>query len=270
VKLHADGTIDVAASDLPVKDILRVLSNQLGKTILSDNLPNDQITINVQNARIEDILKIAIARYPDFSLDAQDKYYYLRSKASGGGKSAAPSSADAIKQHGEQFDLQISQAKFKDLLLSLFSMGNKEFVLLLDRDMTIENVFLKDLDFEEALKALLLQINADFKVDNNVYYIYEVQRKDLLKKYLTNIVLPFQYISSADFQKLIPPNLNAGSFFRLDEKGNKLILSGSLEEIKPIWDFVTLIDKPSEGNTLLRVASRYLFQSPPAFISSEL
>jgi general secretion pathway protein D len=75
---------------------------------------------------------------------------------------------------------------------------------------------------------------------------------------LTNIVLPFQFISSADFLKLIPPNLNAGSFFRLDDKGNKLILSGSLEEIKPIWDFVNLIDKPSQGNALLRVDLKYV------------
>ena len=114
-------------------------------------------------------------------------------------------------------------------------------MLLLDRDMTIDNLDLKDLDFDAALKALLLQINADFKVDSDVYYIYEVQRKDLLKKYLTNVVLPFRYISSADFLKLVPPNLNSGTFFRLDEKGNKLILSGSMEEIKPIWDFITMI-----------------------------
>ena len=227
VTLNADGTIDVMASDLPVKDILRVLSTQIGKTILTDNLPNDPITINVQNARIEDILKIAIARYPDFSLEAQDKYYYLRAKAQGGGANAVASSADAIKQNGDRFDLQITRSRFKDLILTLFSSGKKEFVLLLDRDMTIENLFLKDLGFDEALKALLLQVNADFKVDNDVYYIYEVQRKDLLKKYLTNIVLPFQYISSADFLKLVPPNLNSGSFFRLDEKGNKIVLWGA-------------------------------------------
>ena len=244
VKINEDGTIDIAAGEVPIKDILRVLSTQLGKTILSDALPNDLVTINVQNARIEDILKIAIARYPDFSLDVQDKYYYLRNKPSTAGATAA-SNVDAIKQNGEQYDLQIAHERFKDLLLSLFSKGKKEFILLLDRDMAIENVFLKNLSFDETLKTLLLQVNADFKVDNGVYYIYEVQRKDLLKKYLTNIVLPFQYISSADFLKLLPPNLNSGSFFRLDEKGNKIILSGSLEEIKPIWDFVKLIDQPS-------------------------
>lgn len=258
VSINTDGTINLSAPDVPVKDILRVLSNKVGKTILNDNLPNDPITINVQNARIEDILKIAIARYPDFVLDIQDKYYYLRNKTSAGSANAAPSGGDQIKQNGDDFDLQITRARFKDLLLTLFGLGKKEFVLLLDRDMTIDSLFLKNLSFDEALQALLLQINADYKVDNDVYYIYEVQRKDLLKKYLTNVVVPFQYISSADFLKLLPPNLNSGNFFRLDEKGNKLVLSGSLEEIKPIWDFVKLIDQPTQGNALLRVDLKYV------------
>jgi type II secretory pathway component GspD/PulD (secretin) len=258
VKVNPDGTIDLGANDVPMRDILRVLSSQIGKTILTDNLPSDPFTLNVQKAKVEDILKIAIARYPDFSLETQDKYYYLRNKASSGAASATALGGDSIHQNGDQYDLQITRARFKDLLLSLFSEGKKEFILLVSNDVIVENVFLKNLTFEEALKALLLQANGDFKVDNDVYYIYEVQRKDLLKKYLTNIVLPFEYISSADFLKLLPPNLNAGSFFRLDEKGNKIVLSGSLEEIKPIWDFIKLIDQPSPGNTTLRVDLKYV------------
>jgi Type II secretory pathway, component PulD len=258
VSVNADKTINVQASDLPARDILRALSSQLGKTILSDNLPNEPITINLQNASIDDALKIIIARYPDFSIDAQDKYYYIRNKASSAAKKTSPANERSITQNGDSYDLKVNQAKFKDLLLSLFSMADKEFVLLLDRDMPIENLFLKDLSFEDALKALLLQINADYSVDKGVYYIYEVQRKDLLKKYLTNVIIPFQYISSADFQKLLPPNLNAGNFFRLDEKGNKIVLSGSLEEIKPIWDFVKLIDKPSEGASSVRIDLKYV------------
>jgi general secretion pathway protein D len=258
VKVNQDGTIDLSATDVPMRDILRVLSNQIGKTILMDNLPGDAFTLNVQKAKVEEILRIAIARYPDFALETQDKYYYLKNKASAGAANATAMGADAVHQNGDQFDLQITRARFKDLLLSLFSQGKKEFVLLLSNDVIVENVFLKNLSFEDALRALLLQASGDFKIDNDVYYIYDVQRKDLLKKYLTNIVLPFEHISSADFLKLLPPNLNAGTFFRLDEKGNKIVLSGSLEEIKPIWDFIKLIDRPSEGNTVLKVDLKFV------------
>jgi general secretion pathway protein D len=258
VAQNQDGSVDVSAADLPARDILRTLSNQLGRTILFDALPSDPITINMQKVSLEDILKVVIVRFQDFALEAKDKYYYIRNKAAAGTRASQSSSEGAITQTVDRFDLHVNQARFKDLLLSLFTKGDKEFVLLLDRDSTIENLFLKDLDFDGALKALLLQIGADYKVDGGVYYIYEVQKKDLLKKYLTNIIIPFRYISSADFLKLLPPNLNVGSFFRLDEKANKLVLSGSLEEIKPIWDFVNLIDRPSDGNSLLRVDLKYV------------
>jgi len=259
VRQNADGSIDLSASDVLIRDILRALSNQVGKTILLDNLPNDPFTLNVQKARVEDILKIAIARYPDFTLDVQDKYFYLRNKASAAAAAGGiPSATDAIRQHGDLYDLRITRSRFKDLLLSLFNMGSSQFLYLLDKDLIVENVFVKDLGFDDALRVLLLQINADFKVDSGVYYIYEVQRRDLLRKYLTTVVVTFQYISSPDFLKLVPPSLNAGNFFRLDERGNKIVLSGSLGEIKPIWDFVKLIDQPSVGSSTLRIDLRYV------------
>jgi type II secretory pathway component GspD/PulD (secretin) len=257
VQPHANGTLDVSATDVPLKSILRVISSKIGKTILYDNLPGDPFTINVTNAKIDDVLRIAIAKYPDFTLDIKDQYYYLRNKAQGTTAVAAGDSG-ALVQDGDRFSFHVEKSRFKDLLVSLFSKAQKQFVLLLDRDMVVENLYLKDLSFEDALHQLLLQANADFKTDSNVYYIYEVQRRDLLKKYLTNVIIPFQYISSADFLKLLPPNLNSSNFFRLDDKGNKIVLSGSLEEIRPVWDFIKLIDQPSQGNSVVRIDLNYV------------
>ncbi len=257
VQPHPDGTIDVSATDVPLRSILRVISSKISKTILYDNLPGDPFTLNVTNAKIDDVLRITIAKYPDFVLDAKDQYFYLRNKAQGT-VAAAPGDSGALQQSGDLFTFKVEKSRFKDLLLSLFSKAQKQFVLLLDRDMVVENLFLKDLTFEDALHQLLLQANADFKVDGDVYYIYEVQRRDLLKKYLTNVIVPFQYISSADFLKLLPPNLNSSNFFRLDDKSNKIVLSGSMEEIRPVWDFIKLIDQPSTGNTMLRIDLNYV------------
>lgn len=258
VRSNPDGTVDVAAQDVPVKDVLRVLSNQTASTILADNLPNDPITINVRSASVEDVLKIAIARYPDFALDVRDKFFYLKNRTQGQGVNAIAAATDQIRQSSGKFTLQISRGRFKDLLLTLFQTGKRQFVLLLDRDITVENLFLSDLDFDAALRSLLLPANADFKIEDNVYYIFDVQRNDILKQYVTSVVIPFQYISSADFVKLLPPELNSGNYYRIDDKGNKLVLSGSFEEIEPLADFVKLVDQPSRGNLPIRVDLKYV------------
>jgi len=256
---NPDATLDISAFDVPLRAVIKALSTQIGKTILYDNLPTEPTTINVRQAKIEDILAILIAKYPDFKLDTQDKYFYLRMKPRDGGPPGASlGDGTGLTVSGDRYTWKVDKGRFKDLLYQLFTKAGKQVVLLLDRDLVIDNMNLKDLSFEEALKALLLMGNGDFSVSGDTYTVYEVQRRDLLKKYLTNVVLPFEYISSADFLRLLPPALNAGTVFRVDDKANKLILSGSTEEIRPIWDFFTMVDKPSQGSSTIRVDLQYL------------
>ena len=256
---NPDATLDISAFDVPLRAVIKALSTQIGKTILYDNLPVEPTTINVRQAKIEDILAILIAKYPDFKLDIQDKFYYLRMKPrDGGAPGATLGDGTGLLVNGDKYTWKVDKGRFKDLLYQLFTKAGKQVVLLLDRDLVIDNMNLKDLTFEQALKALLLQGNGDFSVSGDTYTIYEVQRRDLLKRYLTNVILPFEYISSADFLRLLPPALNAGTVFRVDDKANKLILSGSTEEIRPLWDFFIMVDKPSRGSSTIRVDLQYL------------
>jgi len=255
---HSDATIDLSAFDVPIRAVIRALSTQIGKTILFDNLPTEPITINVKNAKVDEILGIMIAKYPDFKLEIQDKYFYLRLKPREGQPSIGEwASNSGLELHGDKYTWKVSKSRLKDLLNLLFSLGKKQIVLLIDRDQIIENLNLKDLSFEAALKALLLLGNGDYSVTGDTYTVFETQRRDLMKRYLTNVILPFQYISTADFARLLPPTLNSGTVFRLDDKANKLILSGSNEEIGPVWDFFKLVDRPSSGSTI-RVDLQFL------------
>jgi len=255
---NPDTTLDLSAFDVPLRAVIKALSTLIGKTILYDNLPAEPTTINVRQAKVEDILTILIAKYPDFKLENQDKYFYLRMRPRDGAGPSASLDGTGLLVDGGRYSWKVDKGRFKDLLYQLFTKAGKQVVLLLDRDLVIDNLNLKNLSFDEALKALLLQGNGDFSVAGDTYTIYEVQRRDLMKKYLTNLILPFEFISSADFLRLLPPSLNAGTVFRLDDKANKLILSGSTEEIQPIWDFFKMVDRPSLGSSTIRVDLQFL------------
>jgi type II secretory pathway component GspD/PulD (secretin) len=256
---NISGNLSISASDVPIRSVIRILSTFVGKTILYDNLPSEPATINAKDATIEEILAILIAKYPEFKLESQAKYYYIRSKAQS--NSVVVSNGEnsaALIVNEDRYSWKVDKGRFKDLLIQLFNKGGKQFVLLMDRDQTIDNLNLQDLSFDEALKALLLLGNGDYSATGNTYTIFEVQRKDLLRRYLTNVILPFEHISTADFTRLLPPGLNSNASYKLDDKANKLILSGSNEEIKPIWDFFTLVDRPSLGSSTIRVDLQYL------------
>lgn len=251
------GRVDLSAADQPIKTILRSLSAALGKTILYDNIPNDPITLNVRDATLDEILRIITARYPDFTVVKEDQFYYIKNRSSAPGTPAAATGTE-VTRAGDAYSLKIEKGRFRDLLKSLFDKAGIQYLQLMDRDVLLENIAVSDKPFEDILKVLLLNGNADFSVQDGVYYIYEVQRKDLMKRFLTNVILPFEHISSADFLRLLPSNLNSGTVFRLDEKGNKIILSGSSEEIRPLWDFITLIDKPQAGHPPVVVELGYV------------
>ena len=253
------GKLTLIASDVPLRTLIQALIAATGKTILHDNIANDPFTISLQDGTVEEALKIFIAKYPDFYLDKQESYYYLRKKSTETSiqrPTGGPSRF--IQKNGDIYTLTIEKARFKELLLDLFSQGKKEFILLLDRDQILENIFISGKSFDEILKVLLLQVNGDFSVNQGVYYITEVQRKDLLKKYLTNIIMPLQNISSADLIKLFPSSLSSSSQMKIDDKGNKVILSGTLEEISPLLDFIKMADQPTGGNKVYRIDLNFL------------
>ncbi len=247
---------NLSADDVPLQSILRLVSAQEQKTILWDNLPNDPVTMHIQNATVADVLSIAVAKYPGYRVEDHKVYYFLRNASISGASNWV--SSNALSKLGNLYNLNITEGRFKNLVLQLFHLAQKPFLLLLDRDVNIENVYLKNLTFNEALRVFLLQAGGDFKLEHGTYVIFPVQQNQLMKKFLTNIVIPFKYISSAEFLKLLPPELSSSDVFRLDDRGNRIVLSGSLGQIKPIMDFIHLIDKPSKGNQLVRVDLKYV------------
>lgn len=256
---RSTGRLSLSATDVPLRTLIRFLTVSTGKTILHDSIPNDPFTISLTEGTTEEALKIFLAKFQDYYLDKQDSYYYLRKKSSeaaivarSGGQSRF------IQKNGSNFSLSVDKGRFKDLILDLFSQGQREFILLLDRDTIVENLYITGRTFDEILKILLLQANGDFSINQGIYYITEVQRKDLLKKYLTNLILPLQNISAVDLIRLFPPALSSSNQMKIDEKGNKVILSGSLEEITPLLDFIKLADQPTGGNKLYRMDLHFI------------
>jgi type II secretory pathway component GspD/PulD (secretin) len=260
VTTEADGSVDVAAYDAPIKSVIRMLSVRLGKTILYDSLPQEPITVTAQKMNVEELLGILVAKYPDYHVEIKDKFDYIRfqPKAQAAGPGTPAGSESDLTLVGDSFAWNVTEGRFKDLLLKFFDKAGKQVVVLVDQDQAVENLKLKGLNFNDALKALLLQGNADYSVSGDTYTIFTVQRRDLMKKYLTTVILPFEHIASTDFVRLLPPSLNSGSVFKIDDKTNKLILLGSREEIQPVWEFFKLVDQVDRGASTIRVDLAYL------------
>ena len=130
---------------------------------------------------------------------------------------------------------------------TLFGKAKKEYSLLAKLNIQLENIFYSNKSFDEILFLILEQASCDFVVENNIYRIFEVQKKDITKKYKQTKIIQLKNISTETLLQLFPAELNNASLIRVDKINGTVILFGSSIEIDPIVSFIEQIDVQITG-----------------------
>ncbi|MBN2509269.1 MAG: hypothetical protein JXB03_03290 [Spirochaetales bacterium] len=248
--------VSIRADEVELSLVLRTLSRAMGKTVLFDPLPSDRITLNSVGISPEKALSMAVARYPDYELVADSDYYYIKRKPRKDEPASTGASGSAITREGESFSVSAESARFFDLVKELFSKGDKEYALMLNNDTMLKNLSYSLKTFEEMLRIILEQANADYTVYNDIYYVFQINNRDILNNYKTVEIVPLKYITTQELPQLLPSSLNSSGIMKLNDAENLVILNGSIAELKAIKDFLPLVDKPMGGMEYFR----YTFQ----------
>lgn len=244
IRTIENGMLSVNAEDVQIAPFLNMLSRYTNRTVLSDSLPDTTVTIRVTEASLEDILNLAIVKLPGFCLERIADGFYIT-------KSAGTSSRRSIDiftmtESGGKFSCNIQKASFANVIEALFKKGCREYSLLSKPSATLENVSYTDREFNELLSLLLNQCSCDFSVRTDVYYIYEIQKKDVIKKFKETRIIRLKNMSLENLSSVMPNELNAQGFIKQDKSSNSIILTGSASEINPIGEFIKQIDVPLE------------------------
>lgn len=247
IEVKPDGMFQVNTEDVQIVPFLNMISRFSNRTILFDNLPNTTITIRVQNASLEDILNLSIIKLPGFVLERiADGFYITKSNGSINKRNLDVFTMSEV--NGNYFT-NIQKASLGNVIDTLFKKAKKEYSLLAKGDVQIDNISYSDKQFDDMLMLILEKVNCDYTVKNEIYYIYEIQKKDVVKKLKETKIIPLKYINMETFISLLPNELNASGFMKGDKNSNVVILNGSSSEINPIIDFIELVDVPVTGRT---------------------
>ncbi len=259
MKVTASGDlVSLAAEDVDIEMLVKNLSRSIGKTILYDQLPRATITIHTENSKTMDLLEVIIKKYPDYSIINENGAYYIKRAENVSSNTPGRLSGSSIRKNGDLYSMNIPRGSFSAILSQLFRTGEKEYSLLQRVDMTLENLYFEDKSFDQLLRLVLEQGNCDYVESSSVYYIFEVQRKDVLKKFKDTRVIQLRHIAAADVSALLPADFSGASFIKIDRNTNSVYLTGSTEEIQPIADFLDLLDVPGEDTYYKRFEIHYL------------
>jgi len=253
------GTATLDAEDVELRLIVATLSRAIGRTILFDSLPRENITIHVDNAKPDKILEMIVKRFPDYQVESGEDFHYIkRLDAAGRSDQRADKPGTLVTLSSGKYAVNTDKARLRDLLAEIFKQAGLEYSFFLRSDAILENLHFADKTLEEILRLILEQANADFSVENGIYYVYEIQRADVMKKLKTIHSIPLTYLSVQDLPNLFPQDMASQSSFRLDKNTNTVILSGSAQEIGPIEEFIKALDQPPQQKRYYRFDLSYL------------
>jgi type II secretory pathway component GspD/PulD (secretin) len=271
-----NGLVSLKAKEVEVENLIRTLAKMWNTTILHDPLPRTSLSVDIEALPPEKVLDIFMSRLREFGLEKNDSYYYISRAGPGeaaqtASAAAAATAAAGISREGELYAVSLENARFLELLPELFKKGEREYAILARTDTALENLYYRNKDFDSLLRIILEQGNADFVIQNGIYYIVELQRRDILKKFRETRIVPLQYFPAQDLSALLPQDLAAGNNLRIDKKTNAAIVTGTAEEINPIVSFIEQIDRPGENwpVSLKYLKTEELLKALPPGVSKE-
>ena len=235
-----DGKIDVSAEETDVSSFLRMLSRKTKTTVMFDSLPQVNVTVRLSAASLEDVLNLVLMKLPGFSLERIGQGYFIGKNTSGG--SRRNTDIFNLSCTDGKYSISLQKAAFNTVLEALFKREGKEFSILCKNNQNIESIYFKDKSFEEMLSLILEQAGCSFGIDKDIYYIFEVSKKDATKKFRDVKILELKNISTSVFMQMIPSEILGDAVVKTDEKKNLLVIIAGSESLADIISFVNLID----------------------------
>lgn len=251
-------TTTVDAEDVDLTLIVRSLSRAIGKTILFDPLPRENLSVHVSDLPTGSVLQVLLRRFPDYQVESTSDFFYVRKIVAAPLAAGTAGGFSLFTVSGSGFSLDTDRARLRDLLVDLFRKAHLEYSLFLRSDVIVENLHFANKSFADMLRLVLEQASADYAVENGVYYVFDVQRSDILKKLKITKSVALRYLAVDGIPNLLPPDIGAQNLYRLDKDTNTVILTGSAEEITPIGDFIVALDRPPGDKRYYRFDLDYL------------
>jgi len=250
--------LKIDSNDVPIPSIVRTLSTTIGKTILFDALPQDRLTLHSAAISPAEVLTLLVKRFPEYSVEQDKAFFYVKRRPVEAQPVAGVGRAqDALTRTGDTYSISAPQVRFRDAVQSLFRQAGREYSLLGQNDPVLANLYFKDKSFEEMLQLIADQAACGFVKVGEIYYVYDVQRKDVLNKLESTVLVPLKHLSVSDLPGLLPPDLVSSGSFKTDAGTNSVILYGNIQQIGPLQDFLLKIDRPLTASRYYRFDLAY-------------
>ncbi|MBQ3023934.1 MAG: hypothetical protein IJD23_01325 [Spirochaetaceae bacterium] len=251
IKFSENELLTIDAEDVDLTFLLKKISKKINKTILYDQLPKGTVSIHTVDTKISKVLEMLIRKSWDYELIEEEDYFYIQ-KLQVQQSTINKFARITIKENNSLFSIDAPKATFVDIIEQLFDKANKEYSNLTKTSTILENIYFENKEFDVVLRLILDLANADYVKKDDIYYIFETTKNEIIKKLKNTKEIKLKNISVQNALALLPTGYDVTSMIKIDKISNTFYITGSQDEIQPITDFITKIDKPIENKNFQR------------------
>ncbi len=115
-------TLTLFAKNVALKNIIEIISEKTGKTILRDELPDEKISITVNEKQIDSVLEMSIRKFPEYEIEKNAGWFYVKKTSE-----KSKSGTKKITQNNGLFSCTIEHENLKGVIKSFFELGQKQY-----------------------------------------------------------------------------------------------------------------------------------------------
>lgn len=249
--------LSIKVHESSLQSIIKNISKKIGITILYDNLPQTSLSLDIENLSVAEVLQICLRKFPEYEVEANENFFYIKRIESNSNKRNI-NSKDILTKNNNLYTLKLDKGRSLELLTKLFNLEQQEYSLFTQSDVMLENLYFSEKDFETILRLILEHANADFIVKDGIYYIIDVQKKNVYGKLKETEIIQLLWLQASEVPSLIPSDLSNSANIKVDKNNNALLLTGTGDEIITLKRFISKIDVPLDGFTYKKVDVKYL------------
>lgn len=235
-----EGRLSLSMQDATVRELIEALATHTPENYLADRAILER-SVSGQLESVPHVSGLrALLNANGLALQQRDDHYFI---------TAGDSTSALVHYDSEtgRVTIEAEGQPLSSLLRALADQADINLVLLQYAPITVNQIRIHDMPFDEALEYLLKGTPLAFRQIDNTYLIGDAMALRPDTADLSDVeMISLRFLSTDQFMAVLPPTLPPANI-RVIGSQNSIVASGSPAFLERLKEFVAIVDRPNEN-----------------------
>ncbi len=257
IRLQAqpDGRLSVEARDVPLHTLVQAVDEATAVPVTQSGMAGRRASIHAESLTLPELLDALVAALPAVEVRAAGAGYVVRSVSAAeqhrGMNGGEGEEVLDIHEEDGAYDLRVRNADLLSVLRELFAGSRTDYLNLMGGTPRVGELRLSGVSLNEAVEALTLAAGVQAVRSGGRWVLIDRSRgaggASAAALLATTVLLHLEHADAQTTYDALPPEIAQGLTVSVVAPQNALRVTGSAVALRPILEFVRLVDRAPAG-----------------------